>query len=384
MSLFLIFPAMIVLALLLAGAITAMAKWPKPTLAVIGAVVVVVVLMSGLLISVRVQQSAVVEPMGQVSSASAPAMPEDWDPDVHPSIREAALSRVPVMERTFLNLTGGAYPPAHVHVRGDVDIDVLREFAERLGEQEAFSEAHITWKDGEQPTDGQTITINVNMHVDRQRRQHWAQSGVRQEIALWRGGRVMVTAARGGRTRTAADARFIEKPWADDWTGFLADSVPGQNWLRFESTAPATSPQEAHELAIEQAVQALVPMVRASSAPGRVDVVQEVRRQLLLGQLVTDRFIRRVDRPYGQLYMAMLLIDGSADAVQSLGHEVAEVRAVQRQAALGTAGSLAGLMGVIGLLYLGLNAATKGYYRPQLMAVAVGAIAAAMAVILFA
>jgi hypothetical protein len=379
-------PVLGLLLTMLVGLIVLIVKWPKPTLAVMGVMAVVVVLLGGLLVGVRTTQQRPVSIIERMPQVSAP-LPADWDPDVHPSVREAVLSRVPLMAQLVRNLTGGAYQPEHVHVRGDVDIDMLREFAERLGEQDAFANARITWRSGEALMYEETLIINVNMHIERQRQQHWSHNGVRHDFNLWREGRVMVTAARGGRTASPPNARFIEKPWVEDWSGFIANSQPGQNWLRAESRSPATSPQEAQQQAINEAVEMLLPLAQTSlygPTPLRQDLVGQLRGQLSQGQLIVDRFVQRVDRPYGQLYTATLLIDGSPAAVEGLTANLTQVRTKQRKAVLSTAGSLAALMGVIALLYLFLTAVTKGYYRPQLVAFVVAAAAAVVMLVVLA
>jgi hypothetical protein len=67
-----------------------------------------------------------------------------------------------------------------------------------------------------------------------------------------------VVSAAGRATFTS---RFAEKPWAEDWSGFV-NSNPSHRWLTAQSESPAMSEGEATESARREAVEELATLVR--------------------------------------------------------------------------------------------------------------------------
>jgi hypothetical protein len=83
---------------------------------------------------------------------------------------------------------------------------------------------------------------------------------------------------------------------------------------------------------------------------------------------VSDRFVRRFDRPYGQVWHAAVLVDGSPQLLRDMADEVTNDRRAQRAGTIGNFVKGAGVLVVIGLLYLVVNAVTKGYFVRRLRA----------------
>ena len=115
-------------------------------------------------------------------------------------------------------------------------------------------------------------------------------------------------------------------------------------------------------------------------SPDRTDLrVEHLTRAMQGGRLVADKFIQRLERPYGAVWRCAVLVDGSSQMIQPLAVGVAGIERNRRVSLLRSAVSIAGMFAVICVLYFILNAATRGYYVWSLRAVM---IVAAMAGVL--
>jgi hypothetical protein len=87
-------------------------------------------------------------------------------------------------------------------------------------------------------------------------------------------------------------------------------------------------------------------------------VESELRRH----KLIRDEFVQRFERPYGIVYRKALLIDVSDDQITSLANQYATIAWANSRHLNQSWASLIGLVLLIVVVYLFLNAATKGYY----------------------
>lgn len=209
-------------------------------------------------------------------------------------------------------------------------------------------------------------------------------------------GHVTVT-AKGKDVALSASAKFVEKPWADDWTLFR-NANSAKRYLKADSSGPCASETEAIASARKAAVEQLLPLVRntmnanAKQISGeKVIVTQEWIRERLKYSvesnaskvLVADTFVQRFQRPYGDVWQASILIDASQPNIQVLNQSYNRTATAQfgrRAVALSAVG---GIAIVIGLLYAFINAVTRGYFMWRLRAVAILA-AIAGVLVLFA
>jgi hypothetical protein len=83
---------------------------------------------------------------------------------------------------------------------------------------------------------------------------------------------------------------------------------------------------------------------------------------ILESDLVLDRFVQSFDGSAGRIWRQALLIDGSTSKLEQLAHrKIALVRTVKRNWAKMFI-TVLGLLLLISVVYVFLNAATKGYY----------------------
>jgi hypothetical protein len=156
----------------------------------------------------------------------------------------------------------------------------------------------------------------------------------------------------------------------------------GGNSQQVESTLCATTADADNEAA-EAAANLLLPHVRAAMAPKIAEsgllrnvvnddwTKNQIKSSVSRGVDITDRHVDRIDKLYGTLWKETLAVNTSPSAIESNFAapylKLAEAQAAGRR---NEWASLAGLAGVMILLYSFLNSATKGYFVWRLRAVA--------------
>jgi hypothetical protein len=164
------------------------------------------------------------------------------------------------------------------------------------------------------------------------------------------------------------------KQWIDDFAGFRIDH-PG-HWIVGRSPGPCLSEQEAQQGARADAAQTVCALL-----PARLQNADALKHSLTAaiaaGDLQADCLAERFDRPYGTVWTESVLLDVSPQKLDSFvaGYERAW-RNRQHLIAAMRAAALA-LVGGAWLMYIFLNAVTKGYFTTRLRLGAAAVTAAA-------
>jgi hypothetical protein len=184
-------------------------------------------------------------------------------------------------------------------------------------------------------------------------------------------------------------AELDEKPWLE-----TAPAEAGRPTYAVVSTdVPAISARDAEAELRQRRIELLVAQLdaRVQAMPGgdRVPRDDLYRRatMYLVGVPPLDRAVVRVDRNGPRWYAAELIevVPGMVEATAHGAVEAAvQARAARTRTVAGTVVALPGMLLVLGGVYLGLNALTRGYFRGHLRAAALAAVAvvAAAAVVL--
>jgi hypothetical protein len=91
------------------------------------------------------------------------------------------------------------------------------------------------------------------------------------------------------------------------------------------------------------------------------------------GSLVSDRFVSRVHRPYGDIWSEAILVDVSSARLAHIAGEHAVWLSGRQHARRSAVASVVGMSLAILLIYAVVNAATKGYFRGYLRTTAAAA-----------
>jgi hypothetical protein len=167
------------------------------------------------------------------------------------------------------------------------------------------------------------------------------------------------------------------KQWIDDFAAFRINH-PG-HWIVGRSPDPCLSEDEAQRMAranAAQAVWALVP-ARLRNSEDADALKRSLTATIAAGDLQADCLAERFDRPYGAIWTESVLLDASPQKMDSFlaGHERAWRKRQHLLAAM-RAGALI-LVAIAWLMYIFLNAVTKGYFTTPLRLGAAAVTAAA-------
>jgi hypothetical protein len=195
-------------------------------------------------------------------------------------------------------------------------------------------------------------------------------------------GQVELQARISGRAIDAS-ARYVRKDWLVDLPAFRREH-PSDRWHAIHTSGVHASEQLARRAALEEAmVRLMVPTLQAVQErdyrsplkqPSPSEVQDELRRRLRSGSMISDEFVQQIDRPYGTIHRVSLLVREDHRVLDDIASTVTRRRDSVARDWLWTAGSVGGVSVVVLLVYLLVNAATKGYYTWSLR---IGAVALA-------
>jgi len=178
-------------------------------------------------------------------------------------------------------------------------------------------------------------------------------------------------------------ADFVDKPWVEDFSGFL-NAKPNRRFIIAKSTESCITQAEANRQALDNASAQVTDMLsrmtqRRSGVPAplasRVDA-----DDILEGDLVLDRFVQSFEGSAGQIWRQALLIDGSTQKLEQLAHRKRMMARAMKMNWARMFITVFGLLLLITIVYIFLNAATKGYYAWSLRIA--GIVLAAIAIFL--
>ncbi|MBN2376735.1 MAG: hypothetical protein JXD22_10050 [Sedimentisphaerales bacterium] len=179
----------------------------------------------------------------------------------------------------------------------------------------------------------------------------------------------------GSTSQISRTIDFTEKPWSENYSDFV-NQFPQHHWAIVRSHQACTSPNQATQQADNAARQYIIQKIRDQGM-----LKQNEPLTIALDDFVQDRFVQSLDGSAGRIWREAILLDISPEKLQKLNKSVHQTRTIHRRSLLAKTFSAAGLLVLICLVYLFLNAATKGYYLWSLRIAAV--VIAAAIVILF-
>lgn len=170
--------------------------------------------------------------------------------------------------------------------------------------------------------------------------------------------------------RATAATRFVEKPWVEDFSGFL-NAHSDAHFMLVRSTESCVSEAQANSQAVQNAcahlTEVLVERLQRKPGPfarirGEWPPLRVSSAELLEGDFIVDRFVQSFDGTAGKIWRQALLVDASPDKLRHLAAQKAAQARVAKRTWAGMLFSVGGLLVLIIAVYAFLNAATRGYY----------------------
>lgn len=219
-----------------------------------------------------------------------------------------------------------------------------------------------------------------------------AEARVQEEIPRDRGTLTIIETVMGGRItgtvytgqrRASAGADYIDKPWADNFSSFVAGKPDG-HFLVARSREACTSENEAQQQAIRDACDQFSNIAgqKWTAVPGRPSLTVS-SRDVQEGDFILDQFVQSFDGSAGRIWRHAILLDASGPKLAWLQSRKAAETHEERVTWAHMILSALGVLIVIVVTYLFLNMATRGYYVWSLrIAGVVLAIAAIVSILL--
>jgi hypothetical protein len=158
-----------------------------------------------------------------------------------------------------------------------------------------------------------------------------------------------------------------DKPWVANPSGFIADR-DGDRSIG-HSLKPCLSADEALQSARADAIAGMAHVLREKLSRYHTDsgwVASRIGADIDAGELQLDSFTEKFERPYGTIWTASVLLDASAEKLDPIiARYVGQLRAERAHVQRVRFGAVVAVA-TAWLLYVVLNAITKGYFTARL------------------
>lgn len=178
-------------------------------------------------------------------------------------------------------------------------------------------------------------------------------------------------------------ANFFEKSWAQNFAAFInQDHRP---WRIARSQSTCTDENDAQQQAIADACRQVTAIMQQWFQQQKILLPDINFNPIDLEQagIIADRFTQSFQGSAGRIWRQALLLDFSPEKLMPLIDKYQHSLAAKKQTWFNTAITLLGLLGLICLVYLFLNIATRGYYTWALRCVMLILLALGIVLILF-
>jgi len=320
---------------------------------------------------------------------------EDWTPsaehpflaDVYPTLRSAAIG----MSRISMEKWLQTKPCRRIIISGNVSSDLKKEVAAKaiaplIEHRSPGIDVDIN-PDGApklQTQPAEVTTLNL-VHLPARH-----EPGDPSEPVYY----LTVSLTWHDGSTSTSQVKIANEPWCEDFDRWSAKQ-PGHTWLIAHSGQLCSTSSEALEQALKRAAVKIQRRIAPDlfhtprhidalfSSPGSVWLNMKIVSELRNGTFEKRTFSQRLHRPYGNIWRCAVLVDASPDRLTYLKGEYLSHVQSWRTGWMSTSLSAFGLLAVILVVYLFLNAATKGYYVWSIRGAAVVLAAAGIGFVLF-
>jgi hypothetical protein len=347
----------------------------RPRTRPIGLALTLAVVLGGLLlvfISVpRHVASRDFAPETEAGYTYSPTVPALWsegadrrfDADVYPS-RELAARALGISIGTSIVGTGHGDKPLVIHTtEAEIPVALLADFRE--GIQHAASDLTIN----SLTSQTRQVPVADSNHLElslfiRERPQGPTSRETPVRPQPWQG---EVTAVLADPSHTWTwKVPFREVPWLTHTAVYLNQPGQQQRVIVYSRESCGTA-AEARQQALQQARQYI--QTRINTEPGSHFSVTSA--ELNRYDIIHDSFVQSLDGTAGRIWRQALLLDASPEKIAALKQTKQATVVIVRKTWFSMLASAAGLGLIILILYIFLNAATRGYYTWSLRVAAV-------------
>tara|TARA_R110002072_G_scaffold146075_3_gene292878 strand:+ start:39752 stop:41398 length:1647 start_codon:yes stop_codon:yes gene_type:complete len=304
-----------------------------------------------------------------------PEVDEKFDADNYPSMSAAgrALGRklVGLIDHSTEAEQGPPIIQVHASQRGihdDFD-DALNELATVMRSQYPEAQVlvdHLSTGNTVSRIDPQAVSIQLRASVARTLNPApWSLSEIARIVDV-------LAELDTGPNKVSTSVRMIDKPWVHHFDEFVNSSRGNGIVFDGRSGRLAMTQMEARGAALDDAVSLLTPLateiLKAQKRPlvrmpNETEIAERLKKELLDGQLVVDRFSQKLTHPMGNFWREAVLVRVDYPWLERVfrNHLLQRENEQRDRLSLGAALTLL-TIGVI-VLHALLNWVTKGYHR---------------------
>ena len=326
------------------------------------------------------------------ASSSMPAiwtegMEDEFQADIYPSEERAALALARQAAPLLSSLTPKQSQVSSIEVdgSGSVPIQLLNVFADKLKELTGVSDMLVQSNSSNNMTqDPNSVAISLlRAHWDHGSRSYspypTRNHSTRGEVLLQEGSgtlRIDIV-GRDRQHELSRSVEVIEKPWVQDLNSVLNEH-PNAPLVVARSSETCTDQLEARQQAMNSAVsmvQSVIKQVAPSDGVNHIAINAISEQDLTQFDLILDQFSQSFNSTNSRIWRHAILLDLDSNKLtpllQSRVSTTTRERVSHRLRWARQFGSLGGLALIVLVLYVFLNAATKGYYTWSLRIAAV-------------
>jgi hypothetical protein len=288
-----------------------------------------------------------------------PGIEDEFEANVYPSelsaVRSLGLRIGDAVRRVFDTQRS---PSRFVLFQGAHDRSLVQEFGETIARAFPGTQWSI------EPETAGVQPDEVGVRLDLVKVETHPAPWIKDSESTVATGTVQASVMAAGR-QSSIKADFTDKPWVEDFSRFL-NARPNSRFIVARSTDSCMTESEANHQALDnacaQVTQMLSRISRRQSGVRRPLVSRVDSEDILGGNLILDRFVQSFQGSTGPIWRQALLIDGSTGKLEQLAHRKAIMAQAMKMNWARMFASVFGLLFLITVVYVFLNAATKGYY----------------------
>lgn len=287
-----------------------------------------------------------------------PGIEDEFEANIYSSKLSAVRSLGLHIGKPVRQVFGETSPSGFILFQGDHDRGLLDEFGRAIAK--TFPDANWTIAPETVAVQPDEVGIRIDIVKVQTHPAPWL-SGSENEMAT---GTIQASVLAGDK-QASMKAEFVDKPWVDDFSGFL-NTRPNSRFIIAKSAESCMTEAEANQQAVQNACTLVADMLGQTSlgiSGVPVSFAQAVNSaDILDGNFILDRFVQSFEGTAGKIWRQALLVDASAEKLKNLAQRKAIIARARKKSFAGMFFSIIGLIVLITVVYAFLNAATKGYY----------------------
>jgi hypothetical protein len=287
-----------------------------------------------------------------------PGIEDEFEANIYPSKLSAVRSLGLHITGPVRQVFGEASPSGFVLFKGAHERGLIEGFGKAI--TRTFPDANWTIAPETVAVKPNEVGIRIDIVNIHTHPAPW-MSGSENEMTT---GTIQASVLAGDK-QASMSAEFVDKPWVEDFAGFL-NTRPNSRFIIAKSTESCMTEAEANNKAVQNTCSQINDML-GQTLPRRTGVPVSFAKpvdstDILEGGLILDRFVQSFNGTAGKIWRQALLVDVSAEKLKNLAQRKAIIARARKTSFARMFFSIVGLIVLITVVYAFLNAATKGYY----------------------